>query len=192
MARAWTGQLAVRERQRSKKNYSMVAQLIDIWNASFFSIRGVELVLYRGRRQYSGPHAGHYDNRLGIEGSSEDESDTISTVSSDSDAEERYMFYGGGHSRHGGTSNHWLTDSREARHERKLEKRKLREKKRMRRERERVRERGSGFKLFLVCIGEGQPRLPPNSSGYPPPMHEGQHRTPSNSGYAPQMSYAGF
>jgi hypothetical protein len=154
--------MAVSQRHRSVKPHTTMAQLIDLWNAAFFSLRGVELVLYRGRQRRSGPHAGRYDTRLGFEASDDDESDTISSVSSDSDAEDRYAFYGSAHTHHG-AGNHWLADSRDARRVRKAEKRLHEKQKRKRREREK--ERGSGFSLLLTCTNEGQSRLPPNS-GY--------------------------
>ncbi|KAF8583970.1 hypothetical protein K439DRAFT_1182913 [Ramaria rubella] len=156
IARAWVGKMPDRN-MSTKKPHNVVAQLIDIWNASFFSLRGVELVLFRGRQRRSGPLAGRYDSRLGGEDFSDDESDTISSVSSDSDVEN--MFYGGTQSRYGVGGNSWLTDSREARRVRKAAKKLLEKQSRKRHEREK--ERGSGFSLYLTCANDGQPSRVP-------------------------------
>ena len=166
LARAWTGKMAISEKLGNLKPHNVIAHLIDVWNAAFFAPRGVELVLFHGHERRSGPHAGRYDTRLGFELSSEEESDTISSVSSDSDAEGRYAFYGSARSRHGATtSSHWLAESREARRARKAEKKKH-DKQKKRRDRERAK-RGSGFSLILTCTNEGQSRLQAGYAGYP-------------------------
>ena len=112
----------------------------------------------------SGPHAGRYDDRLGNDGISDDESDSISSVSSESDAEDRYEFYGGSQTRYG----NWLADSKEAHRARKARKLVEKQKKRKRRERERRDESGSGYAIYLSCIADGQPpRFTYPPVGYP-------------------------
>ena len=167
IARTWVGKWPDRSKS-SKRPQKLVAELIDVWNASFFSVRGVELVLSRGRQRLSGPHAGHYEDRLGDDGTDDDESDTISSVSSDSDADDRYEFYGGAQGRYGTSAIPWLADSREAHRARKARKLVDKQKKRKRRERERGKASGSGYTIYLSCIGDGQPpRFTYPPVGYP-------------------------
>lgn len=73
---------------------------MDLWNTSFFLVRGAELVLYKGKERRSGPHAGVVDRDLPYLDepddylSSEDE-DLDDTDASDSDyGAGRYNVYG--------------------------------------------------------------------------------------------------
>ena len=43
---------------------SLVADLLDLWNATFFLDRNVELVLYKGRERHTGRGAGLPEVRL--------------------------------------------------------------------------------------------------------------------------------
>ncbi|KAJ7781550.1 hypothetical protein B0H16DRAFT_624065 [Mycena metata] len=83
---AWTGRLPAPGRVQKKT--TLAADLIDLWNFSFFFARGVEVVLYKGRERRSGPSAGlvdiHYDEN-------DDESSSSSSSSdSESDDGDRY------------------------------------------------------------------------------------------------------
>jgi len=37
---------------------TLAADPVDLWNSAFFLVRGVEVVLYKGRERRSGPNAG--------------------------------------------------------------------------------------------------------------------------------------
>lgn len=66
LALAWKGNLPLPEfvKNRPPSRSSIVADLINLWNESFFLPRRVEVVLYKGRERRSGPHAGKSDHRL--------------------------------------------------------------------------------------------------------------------------------
>ncbi|GJJ07690.1 hypothetical protein Clacol_001895 [Clathrus columnatus] len=143
----------------TRKPATVIAQLIDIWNAAFFAPRGVELVLFRGRQRCSGPQAGRYDAYLGMvdgNGEGSDDSD-LSTLSSGSE-EDPYAqdVFGYGSSRYGPAGSHWITDSVKARRARK-EAMRLKMKQRKMREKERRRKQGLPYTLYLECLGNGQP-----------------------------------
>lgn len=64
VALAWANRLPVPELSRDgqgPKNSVLVADLVDLWNVSFFLPRGVELVLYRGKERRTGQHSGTID-----------------------------------------------------------------------------------------------------------------------------------
>lgn len=66
LALAWKGNLPLPEfvKSRPPSRSSIVADLINLWNKSFFLPRRVEVVLYKGRERRSGPRAGKSDHRL--------------------------------------------------------------------------------------------------------------------------------
>lgn len=66
LALAWKGNLPLPEfvKSRPPSRSSIVADLINLWNKSFFLPRRVEVVLYKGRERRSGPRAGKSDDRL--------------------------------------------------------------------------------------------------------------------------------
>ena len=49
---------------RPPKRSTLAADVIDLWNASFFRMRGVEVILYKGRERRSGRYAGTVDMNL--------------------------------------------------------------------------------------------------------------------------------
>ena len=64
---AWTGTMPVPQYSadgRPPKRSTLAADVIDLWNASFFRMRGVEVILYKGRERRSGRYAGTVDMNL--------------------------------------------------------------------------------------------------------------------------------
>ena len=49
---------------RPPKRSTLAADVVDLWNTSFFRVRGVEMVLYKGRERRSGRYAGTVDVNL--------------------------------------------------------------------------------------------------------------------------------
>jgi len=123
---AWAGQLPVPEFTHSgqrPKNSKVAADLINLWNNSFFLARGIEAVLYRGRERRSGLNAGQIDSFVRIL-DDDDPSSESSTTSSDSSSDD-----GGGKS-----YKAYGQDSAERRRkEEKAEKKRRRREKRARR-----------------------------------------------------------
>lgn len=68
VALAWMGKLPLPEfaKGRPHSRSSIVADLINWWNNSFFLPRRVEIVLYKGRERRSGPRAGNTDDQLSL------------------------------------------------------------------------------------------------------------------------------
>ncbi|KAG2339838.1 hypothetical protein BDR05DRAFT_967449 [Suillus weaverae] len=66
LALAWRGELPLPEfvKGRPPSRSSIVADLINLWNRSFFLSRRVEVILYKGRERRSGPRAGTVDDSL--------------------------------------------------------------------------------------------------------------------------------
>lgn len=66
LALTWVGKLPLPEfaKGRPPSRSSIVADLINLWNKSFFLPRRVEVILYKGREPRSGPHAGIVDDQL--------------------------------------------------------------------------------------------------------------------------------
>ncbi|KAG2343464.1 hypothetical protein BDR05DRAFT_963008 [Suillus weaverae] len=68
LALAWRGKLPLPEFARGcpPSRSSIVADLINLWNRSFFRSRRVEVILYKGRERRSGPRAGTVDDQLSL------------------------------------------------------------------------------------------------------------------------------
>ncbi|KZT72679.1 hypothetical protein DAEQUDRAFT_595388 [Daedalea quercina L-15889] len=170
LAMAWSGRLPVPEYSpdgRPPKRSTLAADLIDLWNASFFGRRGVEVVLYKGRERRSGRGAGTVDLHLpGFDtydpdsdeyGSSDDSSD----VSSDDDRDDRHRYgsaYGGVYGRQVDSQIAELREARRLRRERKAEK-KLR--KREKKRRAKMRELERKYALYLTCTSPREGGLGP-------------------------------
>ena len=97
---AWTGTMSVPQYSadgRPPKRSTLAADVIDLWNASFFIRRGAELVLYKGRERRSGRDIGAVDIHLpGFDDYDDyDDDDTISDDSEYDNDRHRYGAYGG-------------------------------------------------------------------------------------------------
>jgi hypothetical protein len=147
LALAWAGKLPTTDPNRSSRSSLVTAELIDLWNNSFFAQRGVEVVLFKGHERRSGPWVGQVDHNLpGFRGASDsDSSDSLSDDSSGASDDK----YGRGAGAGGGYYGSYAGDAKRRKAERKAEtKRKNKEKKARRRARERERT----YALYISCI----------------------------------------
>jgi len=159
LALSWAGKLPLPEFARSgrtPKRSTLAADLVDLWNSSFFLARGIEVVLYKGRERRSGPNAGVIDRQLPTYDLNESDSDVSSTDSSDSDSSEdtdedrSRGGYGGEYGLYGRQSTGQMADSSEARRrrsERKKEKKRRHKEKKMRKK---ARARENKYALYLT------------------------------------------
>ncbi|KAH9947300.1 hypothetical protein B0H21DRAFT_346870 [Amylocystis lapponica] len=165
LAMSWSGRLPVPEYARDgrpPKRTTLTADLIDLWNTSFFLPRGVELVLYKGRERRSGRSIGTVDLHL----PGYDTYDSVSSASdsssedSEDSADERlsYGAYGGGYRRQVEGQMAELREARRLRREKKADhkKRKM-EKKR----RQKLKELERKYSLYLTCTSPREGGLGP-------------------------------
>jgi len=148
---------------RPPKRHVVATDLVELWNDSFFNLRGVELIVYKGRERRNGRQAGIVDSNLPGFNLTVDDITDSSTEASEGDSDDdyvppggaRYGNYGGVYGRQDPTA----IEGREARLRRKEiaeeEKRKKKEKKLRRR----VRELEKTYALYLTY-------LPSPGSGY--------------------------
>ncbi|KAI9001290.1 hypothetical protein BD414DRAFT_28832 [Trametes punicea] len=153
LAMAWAGTLPVPQYTpdgRPPKRSTLAADVIDLWNASFFRPRGVEMVLYKGRERRSGRMAGTVD--MNLPGFDEYDVSSPSDSSDDDDdsAEERhrdrYAPYGGVYGRQAEAE---LREARRARRERKAERKKRKMEKKVKK---RVKELERTYAIYLQCV----------------------------------------
>ncbi|CDO73981.1 hypothetical protein BN946_scf185043.g30 [Trametes cinnabarina] len=153
LAMAWAGTLPVPQYDgRPPKRSTLAADVIDLWNASFFKPRGVEMVLYKGRERRSGRLAGTVD--MNLPGFDEYDVSSPSDSSDDDDgsAEERhrdrdrYGAYGGVYGRQAEAE---LREARRARRERKAERKKRKMEKKIRK---RAKELERTYAIYLQCV----------------------------------------
>jgi hypothetical protein len=158
---AWTGRLPAPGRPQKKTN--LAAELIDMWNVSFFFPRGVEVVLYKGRERRTGPSAGLVDIQLYDE---DEDSSSSSSSSEDSDSDSGrypqagYMY---GQQPYGpGQGQNPMAQVAEQRHRR----REMRaEKKRRRREKKAKRKEKAQAKRFALYLTTYTPNGGPAAAG---------------------------
>ncbi|KAH7931283.1 hypothetical protein BV22DRAFT_998529 [Leucogyrophana mollusca] len=147
IALAWAGKMPIPEFTRGvpPKRSNLVADLIDLWNTSFFLTRRVEVVLYKGRERRSGPNAGTTDHHLPTFDSDLSDSSDSSSSESDSDSE-RYPSYGRD-----------LAESKRRRREKKEEKKRRKKEKKLRKK---AKELEKQYALYLTYV---PPREVPGS-----------------------------
>ncbi|KAJ6516156.1 hypothetical protein C8R45DRAFT_959104 [Mycena sanguinolenta] len=152
---AWTGRLPAPGRPQKKTH--LAAELIDMWNISFFFPRGVEVVLYKGRERRTGPSAGVVDIQLYDE---DEESTSSSSSSDDSDSDSgkfppaAYMYGQQQAFIPGQGSMAQVIEQRNRRREVRADKKRRRKEKKARRK-EKAREKR--FALYLTCVPPGGP-----------------------------------
>lgn len=163
---AWAGKLPVPQYSadgRPPKRTYLTADLIDLWNASFFVKRNVEAVLYKGRERRSGPTAGAVDTHLpgfeDIPGYDDEDDDFSDDSEDDDDYDDRhrggYNAYSGVYG--GGTGNQ-MAEFREARRARRERRRAEKKRRRQeRRHRRRLRDAERKYSLYLTCITPRDP-----------------------------------
>ncbi|KAG2370104.1 hypothetical protein BDR07DRAFT_1387780 [Suillus spraguei] len=155
LALAWAGNMPIHEFSKGgvpPKRSSLVADLINLWNDSFFRARRVEVVLYKGRERRSGHHIGTLDKNLpmpDLANSDSESSDSSSSLSSESDDD---AYYGRGD----------LADSKRRRREKKEEKKWRKKEKKLRKK---AKERERQYALYLNYIAPRDMPVPGNYYG---------------------------
>lgn len=143
---------------RVPKRATLAGDLLDLWNNSFFLVRGVEVVLYKGRERRSGKSPGVKDLHLPAD---EDDSLSSSDSESEDDSEDDYGRAAGPYGRPGE-----ISEARRRRREAKEERRRKRRDKKLRRK-ERARE--SRYALYIISTkpgGSGMHPYPPMPGAY--------------------------
>lgn len=140
---AWAGTMPVPQYSsdgRPPKRSTLTADVIDLWNASFFRARGVEAILYKGRERRSGRYAGSVDMNLpGFDRL--DVSDPSDSDDSQDDSEDDRHRYG---SRYGRSD----AEARRRR-ERKADRRQRKLDKKIKK---RTRELERTYSMYLQCV----------------------------------------
>ena len=133
---------------RPPKRSTVIADLVDVWNSSFFRSRGVEAVLYKGRERRSGRYTGTVDMHLpGLD--PRDVSDPSESEDSDEDVIERRERerdrerYGERYARQ---------EAEARRRERRLEKDERRKRKLDKKIKRRQKEAERTYALYLQCV----------------------------------------
>jgi hypothetical protein len=142
LALAWAGKLPISDQNRSSRPSVVAGELVDLWNNSFFTIRGVEVVLFKGHERRSGPYIGQIDRSIPGFDSDSDSSGSLSTDSSGL-SDNKYG-RGAGSGYYGS-----YPDSKRRKAERKAEKKRKNKEKKARR---RARERERTYALYISCI----------------------------------------
>ncbi|KAI0254349.1 hypothetical protein BJV78DRAFT_71161 [Lactifluus subvellereus] len=156
LALAWAGKLPTSDPNRSSRPSVVAAELVDLWNNSFFAPRGVEVILYKGHERRSGQYSGQIDRNLPGFGSASS-SDSSGSLSSDSSSlsDDKYGRAGASGSGYYGP----YPDSKRRKAERKAEKKRKHKEKKARR---RAREREKTYALYINCV-------PPRDGAFAPP-----------------------
>ncbi|KAF9458426.1 hypothetical protein BDZ94DRAFT_1325533 [Collybia nuda] len=171
LALAWAGKLPTIGTPQLRSE--LVKDLVDTWNSLFFFKRGVELVLYQGKRRRSGPHAGLLEQDLPDH---EDPSDYPPSSSEDDseDPDNRARIYAGRGNTYGNSMGRsGLNDVFEERRRHRQEDI-ARKRQKNRRRREKYREKK--FSLYLTYVPPGATpeqshlpgRFPGPNAGYDP------------------------
>ncbi|KAI0047307.1 hypothetical protein FA95DRAFT_1267312 [Auriscalpium vulgare] len=160
LALAWAGKLPTADPTRAAKRSNMTADLIELWNNSFFQQRGVEVVLFKGRERRSGPQTGSIEHRLPAYDESDDDSSSSSPSSSESDSS--------GDDKHGRagpygpygrpTDPYAAADAKRRKAEKKAEKKRRRKEKKAKRK---ARERERTYAIYVTCIAPREGGLGP-------------------------------
>jgi len=146
LALSWAGKLPTNDQNRSSRSSQVTAELIELWNNSFFSQRGVDVVLFKGHERRSGPWAGQIERNLpGFR----DDSDSGSSDSLSDDSSSSNDKYGRGAAAGGGYYGSAYGDSKRRKAERKAEKKRKNKEKKARR---RARERERTYSIYITCI----------------------------------------
>ncbi|KAH9999368.1 hypothetical protein BJV77DRAFT_1064275 [Russula vinacea] len=128
LALAWAGKLPTIDQNRASRPSVVTGELVDLWNNSFFAMRGVEL-----ERNLPG-----FD-------SDSDSSGSLSSDSSDLSDDKYGRGAGGGPGYYGGT----YPDSKRRKAERKAEKKRKNKEKKARR---RAKERERTYAIYISCV----------------------------------------
>ena len=155
LALSWGGKLPTTDPSRSSRPSVVTAELVDLWNNSFFTSRGVEVVLFKGRERRSGQGFGQIERNLPGFGNPSDSDSSVSSSSDSSDVSDDKYGRSGGGGYYGS-----YADSKRKKAERKAEKKRKHKEKKARR---RARERERTYSLYITCVA---PRDGPFSPPY--------------------------
>ena len=160
LTNAWLGRLPVPESAkqdgRPPKRSIVATDLVELWNASFFIPRGVELIVYKGRERRNGKYAGSVDTDLqGFDITADDITDSSSELT-EQDSEDAYIPPGG--ARYGNTGGVYgrqdasAIEAQQARARRKEIEHEERRKRKEKQLRRRLRELERKYTLYLTCL----------------------------------------
>lgn len=180
---SWAGKLPVQSLGRDgrpPKPSTLAAELIDLWNTSFFLARGIEVVLYKGRERRSGSQIGKVDLNM----PSYDDSDSSSSSEEDTDDDDYGNTPAGPYGRPSGQpSLSEIAAGRRRRHETKQERRQRHKEKKQRRK---AKAREKRYALYITCL----PMSGPNGiaatgmpGGYPGVHSMGNYNHGRGGGY---------
>lgn len=146
LALSWGGKLPTADPSRGSRASVVTADLVDLWNNSFFASRGVEVVLFKGHERRSGQGFGQIERNLPGFGdvSDSDSSDQLSSSDSSDLSDDKYGRGGGGGGYYGP-----YADSKRKKAERKADKKRKQKEKKARR---RARERERSYALYITCV----------------------------------------
>ncbi|KXN87939.1 hypothetical protein AN958_07949 [Leucoagaricus sp. SymC.cos] len=148
---AWSGRLPVPSDNRGgqpPRRTTLVADLVDLWNTSFFLSRGVEVVLYKGRERRSGPKIGTIDHELRDDDNDSDRSESEEEEEDESDLEEYLMRNANAYGR---PQDFDPVIIARRRREAKEEKRRARKEKEAKRK-ARAKEREKAYALYIIYV----------------------------------------
>ena len=150
LALSWAGKLPTTDPTRASRPSLVTAELIDLWNNSFFAQRGVEVVLFKGHERRSGPWIGQVERNLPGFGDGSDSDSSSSLSPSDSDSSDgKYARGAAGGPGGGGYYGGYAADAKRRKAERKAEKKRKNKEKKARR---RARERERTYAIYISCI----------------------------------------
>jgi hypothetical protein len=188
LALAWTGRLPIPEfarTGRTPKRSTLAADLVDLWNSSFFLARGVEIVLYKGRERRSGPNAGTIDRQLLTYDPDDSLSDDSSSDSSESDDSDVPGYGGDSYGLYGRQPTMQGVDAGEARRRRLEAKREKKRRHKEKKMRKKAKARENKYALYLTCVpareggsGSMPGSMPGNMPGSMGPPGGGQGTAP--------------
>lgn len=155
---AWSGRLPVPNltNGRAPKRATLTADLIDLWNMSFFVRRGVEVVLYKGRERRSGSKAGAIDIPQHLyDEDSPSSSDSEEDSDSDDDAQGGYGLYSRQPAFAPGQGS--MADVMQARQRRRQMREERKRQRREKKIRQKARARNKEYSLYLTCVRPPMP-----------------------------------
>jgi len=151
VALAWAGKLPLPDNNGPLERTTLVGDLADLWNKSFFLIRNVELVLYRGRERRSGSRTGIVDRDLPLYDKTDDYGITSSEDSEE--LENSDLEYTGGYAAAHNNPRQQLAEVLEAGRLREEAKKAAREERRRRRqERNRIRREKRQERVYALYL----------------------------------------
>ena len=145
---SWAGTMPVPQYSadgRPPKRSTLTADVIDLWNASFFRARGVEMILYKGRERRSGRYAGTVDMNLPALDPADVSSPSASEDESEEDALER-------RERERDRERYGSLYADQRRRERRAERDARKQRKMEKKVKRRLKEADRTYALYLQCV----------------------------------------